>query len=587
MKTRHQLLLILGLFASGDGLFAQDSAGPPAAELARTLDTYFTRASAFGFSGVVLLAEKGEVLLEKGYGLGDREAGLPLTAASPLHIGSLGKQFTAAAVLRLEADGKLSTGDRLERFFPDAPEDKRAITLHQLLSHTSGLPYLTQRSFMEIRARDDVMREMLELTLQSEPGARYAYSNPGYTLLAGVIEQVSGESYERYLERAIFSPAGLQNTGFVDDANRWSHAGVRSYASDGEEGQPLSGMRPLPKAVGAGSIVSTVSDLYRWDRALLKDAILPLSARSRLFGEMAAIGEGRHYGYGWMITRTQRGETLVHHAGDLGGFNAELRRYAEPDLVLIVTSNARIDGGGNRTLATNALAYLLNGRELSLPPAVLPMIESGTDVRLGEYQVGPGSSIHVRASGRGLKIGGTGEPVLAALAVPDADARERGRRLSEYAATVAAALVARDVEPLREHLHQSLSFEETSRWLVDANAAVADSLGPFRGVRSLGTAVLSETAARSYIHLLFEGGPYPVMYAWSGDRIIRFDAEYTMPMETLFLPTADGSFASHDLFTGRTVIARFGGRERSELTISGGGASVIGTWVQSLGATTH
>jgi CubicO group peptidase (beta-lactamase class C family) len=581
MTARILLLLALALPASGDGLIAQDTAPPAGAELAHTLDAYFTRAAAFGFSGAVLLAEKGEVLLESGYGVADRRRGTNLTAGSPFHIGSLGKQFTAAAVLRLEAEGRLSTDDRLDRFFADVPEDKRSITLHQLLSHTSGLPYLTTRSFMEVRSRPEIMRELLELPLQAEPGAGYAYSNPGYTLLAGVIEQVTGESYERYLERVLFAPAGLEHTGFVEDAGRWADAGVWSYAANSAEGEPLAGMRPLPKAVGAGTIVSTVGDLYRWDRALLTDAVLPASARARLFGLQAQIREGSHYGYGWMITATPRGETLVHHAGDLGGFSAELRRYAERDLVLIVASNARVGGGGYRTIATNALAYLLNGRELSMPPAVLPLADSAARVWAGVYEVESGQGIDVRPAERGLRIGGTGDRVLAALAA--ADAPERGRALSERAAVVASALAAGDAEPLRESLHGSLSFPGTSRSLLSSTASVADSLGAFRGVRSLGTALLSETAARSYFHLEFERGSYPVMYAWSGDRIVSFDAEYAVPMETLFLPTGTAAFASHDLFTGRTLEARFGATGQPAVTISGGATQVTGTRVEDSG----
>jgi CubicO group peptidase (beta-lactamase class C family) len=579
MKTRIPLLLILSLCAAVEGLPAQDGSGSSAVELARTLDDYFTRASAFGFSGAVLLAENGEVVLQQGYGLADRGARVQLTDRSPLHIGSLGKQFTAAAILRLEVDGRLSVEDRLDRFFPDVPEDKREVTLHQLLSHTSGLPYLTTRSFMEARPRAEVMREMLELPMRSEPGAGYMYSNPGYALLAGVIEQASGESYERYLQRAIFRPAGLEDTGFIDDTARWAATGVRSYSGADDAGEALSAMRPLPKAIGAGTIVSTVADLYRWDRALRSDGVLPESARMRLFDPAAQIGEGRHYGYGWMITRTARGETLIHHAGDLGGYNADLRRYVERDLVLIVASNARVDGGGYRTVATNALAYLLNGQDLSMPPTVVPVPDARAAALAGEYEVDSGTRIHVRTHGPGLRIGGTGDAVLSVLAGTSAAAASaRSEALSQRAAAVASALVARDAEPLREHLHPSLSFESTSRWLLSSTASVADSLGAFRGVQNLGTAVISDTWARSYFHLLFERGSYPVMYGWTGDKIMSFDAEYEVPMETLFLPTGTGAFVSHDLFTGRTIEARFETSERPALTLSGEGTPVTGTW---------
>jgi hypothetical protein len=159
----------------------------------------------------------------------------------------------------------------------------------------------------------------------------------------------------------------------------------------------------------------------------------------------------------------------------------------------------------------------------------------------------------------------------------DAAASERSEALSERAAAVASALVVRDAEPLRERLHASLSFENTSRWLLSSTASVADSLGAFRGVQSLGTAVLSDTSARSYFHLLFEGGSYPVMYGWTGDKITTFDAEYVVPMETLFLPTGTDAFVSHDLFTGRTIEARFDTGDRPALTLSGEGTPITGT----------
>jgi CubicO group peptidase (beta-lactamase class C family) len=512
MARRVAALLVVGLFTAIGDLSAQAPAAPPVApsalELARSLDSYFTRAAAFGFSGVVLLAAEGEILLEKAYGAGDREAALPLTALSPLHVGSLGKQFTAAAILRLEADGRLSTGDRLDRFFPEAPADKRAITLHQLLSHTSGLPYLTARSFMEVRSRDDVMAEMLELPLEFEPGARYAYSNPGYALLAGVIERASGATFEDYLDQALFQPAGLDRTGFANDTDRWTDAGVWNYSGAGNAGTALSAMAPLPKAVGAGSVVSTVGDLYRWDRALQGDGVLPASARLRLFEPAVSIQEGQHYGYGWMITRTGRGETLIHHAGDLAGFNTDFRRYAEPDLVLIVASNARIDGRGYRTVATNALAYLLNGRALDMPPAVLPAPASGVRDLAGVYEVGGGMRIHVSDRADGVSIGGTGDAVLAALAgTNDPAAAERSTALSQRAAAVASALAAQDVGPLREHLHPSLSFENTRRWLVESMTELQDSLGAFRGVRSLGTAMFTGRT----LEARFEPGAAPTL----------------------------------------------------------------------------
>lgn len=269
-----------------------------------------------------------------------------------------------------------------------------------------------------------------------------------------------------------------------------------------------------------------------------------------------------------MITRTPRNETLVHHAGDLGGYNTDLRRYVERDLVIIVTSNARQDGRGYRTVATSALANLLNGQELLMAPAVLPGELAGTSALAGEYRVGVEGRIHVSAQGRGLMIGGAGEEVLLALGgAPDADVLERSRDLSERATVIAAGLASGDPGPLQEHLHESRSFTDTRDLMLSTMESLVDSLGEFRSVENLGTAVLTPSTARSYMDLIFERGTHSVLYAWNGEKITDFESGFTMPMEQLFLPTGPGAFAYHDLFTGRTVHARF---EAGTLTIAPG-----------------
>src|SRR5262249_18517685 len=135
-----------------------------------------------------------------------------VTADDPFLIGSLSKQFTAAGILALEADGRLRVTDSLGRFFPDAPAATRGITLDQLMTHTAGLPYLTRRSMFESRPRDSVMSEMLALPLDRPPGTRYAYSTPGYVLLAGVIERASGRRFEDFMRSRVFARAGLTRT---------------------------------------------------------------------------------------------------------------------------------------------------------------------------------------------------------------------------------------------------------------------------------------------------------------------------------------------------------------------------------------
>src|SRR5688500_9898597 len=231
--------------AGSDNGAAQPAGAIVRGELGARVDSFLTRATAHGFSGAIVVAHRGEVVLSKGYGLADRERQVSVSAATPFFVGSLAKQFTATAVLRLRADGKLSLDDSLGRFFPDAPADKRPVTVRQLLAHTGGLPSLPTSGLFGRGTRDSVMREMLAESLLFQPGTRWEYSTPGYILLAGVIERASGTTYEQYL-RSMFDRAGLTETGFAGDRARWSAFPVRSY-SDGTAETALGDIPALPR----------------------------------------------------------------------------------------------------------------------------------------------------------------------------------------------------------------------------------------------------------------------------------------------------------------------------------------------------
>lgn len=224
------------------------------------LDDYLRRLSGFGFSGCVLVSRNGTVLLRKGYGLAEDGTNVPLRPETLFDIGSLSKNFTAAAILRLESDGKLRVGDPISRFLPDLPEDKRAISIHQLLTHTSGVtgPDAGYRAISKAQA----IQEILARPLGTRPGTAWAYSNAGYVLLAAIIESASGETYEDYLQGHIFQRAGLKSTGFW--GRRLPGAIPRSIAKGKDELGVVTDLERLSEAtwndMGSGQIVSTGTD---------------------------------------------------------------------------------------------------------------------------------------------------------------------------------------------------------------------------------------------------------------------------------------------------------------------------------------
>lgn len=331
--------------------------------LGERLHRLLTCAAGYGFAGALLVAKDGEVILHKGYGFADRERRLPVTTQTVFDIGSITKPFTAAAILSLEEDGRLRVSDAISRYFQSVPSDKAGITIHHLLTHTAGLQDVFGGDYDRM-SRDSLIGLALGSKLLWEPGTRYRYSNAGYSLLAAIVENVSSQPYERFLRERLFQPAGLAHTGYrlVD----WSHKRLAvGYRGAERWGTPLEFAwatdGPFWNLRGNGGLLSTVSDLYRWHLALETDRVLSDSSRRKAFNRWAPESDDSmsFYGYGWAVTATTRGTTLIWHNGGNGYFFANFRRYVDERIVIIFTTNEY----ANRTVE-NDVVRLMFGREL-------------------------------------------------------------------------------------------------------------------------------------------------------------------------------------------------------------------------------
>ena len=315
-----------------------------AGEEGRRIDAWLADRAKAGFSGVVLAARDGKLLLAKGYGIADREAGTPFRTDTVFSIGSVTKQLTAAAILRLEADRKLSVADSIARFFPEAPADKRGITLHQLLTHTAGLRSDFAGDFDAV-GRDEYAARVLAAPLESGPGTVHRYSNSGYSLLAAIVEKASGQPYETYLREKLLLPAGLKETGYRLPA--WPAARVAVGDREGKRWGTILEKAWLPDGPGwalrgNGGIHTTLADMARWERVLEGGGgLLPLDARRRLFTPWTPEGPGAEsfYGYGWAMFPTPRGGRLVAHDGGNGIFSFDFRRYVDDGVLVLSFSN--------------------------------------------------------------------------------------------------------------------------------------------------------------------------------------------------------------------------------------------------------
>ena len=277
-----------------------------------------------GFSGAVLVARHGQVLLDQAYG---EVRGERMRRNSRFWISSMGKQFISAAIMRCAELGHLRFEASLADIWPDAPADKRAITVRQVLSHTSGLP---QSYDFEVASNGEEARGgILALPLEAAPGAQFIYSNANYGLAAAIVEHACGTNYAEFVRTELFGRARLRNTGQFPSVRQPRVA-------------PLSGERPprLDQLQWWQAYYSTTHDLYRWRQALWSDRIISASAREALLTPVVAIQEGQA-ALGWFIGHTERGalRTFVRGNDDTGQ-NSLIYYYPQTDTTIIVLTHA-------------------------------------------------------------------------------------------------------------------------------------------------------------------------------------------------------------------------------------------------------
>jgi CubicO group peptidase (beta-lactamase class C family) len=325
-RTTCAVVLALAALASA----ADSAASSPA------VDRFIERAWPDGAGGTVVVARGGELVTCKGFGAA--------TCDTVYDVMSMTKQFTAAAILKLESQGRLRVTDPIARFLGPVPEDKRAITVHHLLTHTAGLVEALGDDYERV-SRDELVGRALGSRLRSAPGSRYHYSNAGYSLLAAIVEQASGLPYERYLAKHLFEPAKMTQTGYVLPRWRRSRVAVeydrRGVAHGRPFDHPWADDGPYWNLRGNGGMLSTARDMLRWHRALRGERILSRAAKRELFRpHVPETADGAsHYGYGWVIVRSRRTGRIAWHDGGNGWSFGVVSRLLDRDVMVFWIGN--------------------------------------------------------------------------------------------------------------------------------------------------------------------------------------------------------------------------------------------------------
>jgi CubicO group peptidase (beta-lactamase class C family) len=336
MMLRHATTVVLSCL-----LAACTTPGGPSME--ERIDALMSDYAGDVPGAALLVVRDGEAVLRKSYGLADLDAHVPVTPASNFRLASVSKQFTAAAILLLAEEGALSLDDPLREWLPSLPPATGGITLHHVLSHTSGLIDYedVMPDHVERQLRDADVLELLEAQdrLYFAPGTAYRYSNSGYALLALVVGEASGMDFAGFLHERIFRPLGMDGTvAFEDGTSTVAH---RAYGHSLVDGAWVRTDQSGTSAVlGDGGIYSSIDDLAKWDAALREGRLLDAGTWARAFTAQTATDESDvdGYGYGWRI-HDDAGRRLLWHSGETIGFRNVLLRWPDHGLTVVLLTN--------------------------------------------------------------------------------------------------------------------------------------------------------------------------------------------------------------------------------------------------------
>ncbi len=416
MRLVMCVVLMAGVLAQP--VHAKDAVPPSREQVALYADKLLADSYAANGPGTVVLVARGDQVLYRGVrGMADIELGVPLSADQEFRLGSITKQFAAAGLLKLVEAGKLSLDDPLSKFLPTYPNGGR-ITVRELLNHTSGVKNYTEiPGRMELPIRADLSTAQLVDTFKDQPadfapGEGWNYSNSGYVLVGAVIEKVTGLPWYVYLQKALFAPLGMSHTRFGDD-----HAiipgMVHGYSMDADKVVP-SLYISMTQPHAAGSLVSTVDDLLRWNRALHGGKVLS-DAMYRQMITPTGKAQAGHYGFG-LERQTLRGHPTIQHDGGIFGFTAELTWVPDTALSVIVLHNSDSDPTG--TSAPDRIAASIGAVALGDPyPEVKPIAMSAATLKTyeGVYRIDDKATRVLRMHDGALtsqRTGGTRTPLV-------------------------------------------------------------------------------------------------------------------------------------------------------------------------------
>lgn len=396
------------------------------------IDRYLTAMEALGFSGAIIVSDGDEVMLRKGYGYANRETRQPYTPTTVQSMGSITKQMTAAAILLLESQNQLSVDDPITKYFESVPKNKQSITIHQLLTHSSGLVGGIGADHEPMEKQPYLDRVMAE-PLQFDPSTSYGYSNSGYSVLGMTVEQVSGVNYETFLRNELLLPSDMTYTGYIlpdwsrenmavgyRNGEKWGKVYERGWIEDG----------PNWHLRANGGFHTTVDDMYKWLRTVQGRGVLDEDVVKRWTTGYVKESNGySDYGYGWVVYDHNRWGKVITHSGSNRFFEADFVWLPERELFFYIHGNTSMVPAASQS--GNILAAVFDSTFI-MPPLVEMDASAKPDIaqqREGVYHLNE-SSLELTADDTRLVAKLTGQSVLNLMFKHNDEKRKRFAELN-------------------------------------------------------------------------------------------------------------------------------------------------------------
>jgi CubicO group peptidase (beta-lactamase class C family) len=400
----------------------------------------------------------------------------------------------------------------------------------------------------EIAGRDETVKKILAQPLRSEPGKVFFYSNAGYTLLAAIIERVSGQNYEEFVRQKLFLPAGMVNTGYR--LPNWKDKVIAHWYIGGtDNGVPLDRPYPQWNLVGNGGILSTTDDMFRWNRALKGDSVLSAEVKKKLWTPFL-----HDYAYGWDVIKTEHGTLIQHDGGSTLGNSFDYRWFVDPDILIALFCNQSPDGSATIFKLSHKIQDLIFGGSIEIPPLLAPGDKRALVRYEGDYELSSSSRLRVRSLVGELLIEPKGQDAMDLLLGTESQ-KGRNQTVNERTAILLSEIRKENYEALAEAYGGRVPLEQIKKNQTRMRAETEGKFGSYKGFEVLGTMPF-EGDALTLVKIRYEKGSQVLEYVW-GDKNLQGWGARDSPFEIKFLPKSGEEFVGYDLDLGKIQSVEF------------------------------